>query len=764
MEQYLSGNHHISLKQIPSGLILRKAGSPSVGKNHPILLDAGFAIEEYTSDGKRNFYQQDDGGKVREIPAPYRPSSNLGMLLGLEDDSELESFKESIADSVISGSGTADGTYQVKSKITKRLVYGNFFKIIAGRFLTDIQGQEGPRVLVWAGDVQRLTDPLSPKLFDWKRFGLKQPKNKICFQDVKNIDVQMHFLYSHTHWGNKILQLCKEDEDLTTGWSTPHTMKKVLRAFLSGQPDPRWTTEFTAKIYKYPEKVRKRSSRAARLLEVLKTIDGVFAQRFCAFPHEDWDYEKYDIFVLKILWELISDEFLDGELTENGMNITTRYSELKAARGEFKHASARGNVGLINKTSLFNKTARWLRFLLPLYKEFDQEEDSMRKTFLHDVLSQTRGAGKPPPLCKLQAKIKFLHTVTIPDNVPSVNLKIIRQCVSEILHELPDHIFTGLATKSSINVNNNACFEYTKRDGATLLAIQDITKGYESGIPVEMIDLETGEPGEILYPRDSNPGTYIWWACLRQVLRMTPQERAEASLVVVDEPGKDRAITKARACVKIVLDWINKICSVPLERGFESSHGGMKLANHTWNLFKDSDTEALREVLFSVKSTKREAYNSHIRTTKVYDPVYAISMDYETATDFQSHQVGKIIGYSWMTKCGIPRVLRNLVCEIAYNPRTIYYHGNFGIGEEVDSTENLWKITTSRGVLMGDPLTKVILHFDNIIARRLSFRLLQEDFYEKAFGFSYKGKFQALKMMLVKHGINLDLLPKTNVL
>jgi hypothetical protein len=69
---------------------------------------------------------------------------------------------------------------------------------------------------------------------------------------------------------------------------------------------------------------------------------------------------------------------------------------------------------------------------------------------------------------------------------------------------------------------------------------------------------------------------------------MPPDKRKEAFLVIVDEPGKDRAITKAHACVKVVLDFVNKICAIPLERGFDSSHSGMRLANHAWNLFKDS--------------------------------------------------------------------------------------------------------------------------------------------------------------------------------
>jgi hypothetical protein len=758
MVKYTKGTHHISLKQVPSALILRKAGSQSIARNRNILLDAGFHIEEY-SQSSRRFLEKKEDGTVSEIPDPYRPASNFGFYLGLESESETETsyFPTELSQSC--EEIDIDGDYQPSKKISRRLVYSDFFRIVSGRFLKDLEGQEGPQVLIWSGDVKRITDEIDPNLFNWNKFGLKQPKNKIRFQDVKNIKVKMNFIKFHTHWGYKLLQMCKEEVSTQKGWKTPQTFFKVLEDFLEGKPDPRWTAEYTGNVYTDPNKIRSKTSRASRLMEVLKTVDGVFAQRFCAMPHEDWNYEKFDIFILKILWELISDEFLDGDLTKFGRSLDTRFSELKRARGEFKHAASRGQVASLHQTHLFDKQARWLRFMLPLYKGYNEEQDRVRKVYLHGVLSQTRGAGKPPPLCKLQAKEKFLLTTTIPDNIDSIRQKIVSVCMSEVINELPDHIFTGLSTKGGITVNTSACHEYTQDEGGTIKAIQDICQKRELGIQIETIDLETGEPGELV-GNEVSPGTYIFWACLREVLSMSPRKRSEVTLTVVDEPGKDRAITKAHACLKIILDWVNKICAIPLEKGFDSSHSGMKLANHSWNLFKDSETEPLRDILFSTKTTKKEKFNGHIRVTKEYDVVYAISTDYETATDFQSHKTGKIIGYQWMQKCGIPKVLRDLVCEVAYNPRDVFYYGNLGIGEEVNSEENLWKITTSRGVLMGDPLTKVVLHFNNIIARRLSYRLLQEDFYNKVLGIRMTNYFEQISQSLQLKGIDLRLLPK----
>jgi hypothetical protein len=551
--------------------------------------------------------------------------------------------------------------------------------------------------------------------------------------------------------------LCKEeqtDEESETSQkhSTARTLKKVIKHFLEGKPDPRWTNEFRQKVYSDKHNPE-RAQRARRFLEMLKTVDGVFSQRFLAFPHEQWTYEKYDVFVLKLIWELISDEFLDSEVSKYGRDLTTRFSELKKARKTFKFHAGRNTVCELANHELLNKKARWLRFFLPLWKEYEKETDVMRKTYLHGILSQTRGAGKPPPTVKLQAKEKFLLQSLVPDNTTSTELKLVATTMKELLDELPDHIFTGLRTKAGISVNSSACWEYNQAEHGTLRAIQDIVKGRSTGIKARKFDLETGEPDGFL-EETASAGSYIFWRCLEEVLLMTPKLRAQAQLVVVDEPGKCRAVTKARACLKVVMDLVNKVCSVPLERGFESSKSGMGKANHSWNLFKDFENSPHRDILFKTVKYEKERFNGADKVTVEYQRLYAVSTDYENATDNQSHKIAKVIGYMWMSKCGIPRVLKNLVCEIAYTSREIFYFGNFGIGDPVDLDKNLWKINTLRGVLMGDPLTKVVLHFDNIVARRLAVRIFEEDFHSKAFG-QNANSFESLCSALRANGIEI---------
>jgi hypothetical protein len=651
-------------------------------------------------------------------------------------------------------------------KVHSRIEYEDFFRIVSGRFLADYQRRDvTPRVIIWYGDVLRLQDPQDPKIFRWEKFGRTRPKNKIRFEDVKSWEIKLDFLWRHTHWGNALIQLCEEEKRVEAdpllipdgckkAPTTARTLKKVISSFFKGEPDPRWTKEFQERIYPKERKPSDRNVRSRRFLEMLKTVDGVFSQRFTSFPHEEWTYEKYDLFVLGLIWELISDEFLDGQLTGFAQAIDTRFAELKSARGEFKYHAGRDSMSDISNTALFSRRGRWLRSLfLPLYQRWERTTDEVQKVYLHGVLCQTRCAGKPPPLSKLQTKKKTLLVLTTPDDTNPVKVKIVGAIMEELIKELPDHAFTGLGTKAGISATSSACWEHTQREEGTLQALQDICNDRAHGVRAKTFDLNTGTPLGFLDDTESE-GTYIFWRCFEEVIHMPPEERKKASLVITDEPGKNRAVTKAVACVKVVFDFVNKICSVPLERGFDSSHSGMKKANHMWNFFKDFEQKPIRDILFSEKSRKVDEYNHSMRIEVEYEDVFGVSTDYETATDYISHLIGKVIAYPWMLKCGIPKVLRDLVCEIAFQSRPIYFSGDIGVGKYIGEENGIPKffIETTRGVLMGDPLTKVVLHFTNIVSRRLAWRIFQEDFLQGVFKTSQS--YENIKRFLANHKIN----------
>jgi hypothetical protein len=741
---YLEGDHHISLKQVPSVLTLKHAGSLSVEKQTAVLSEAGFAIEEFR------------GQESHVIPpSDEYPSAKYGeeySLTGhtLDVDASIATISVlTQEDEKLSGGFTKVKSSEKKKRggFHRRILYEDYFSVVAGRFLADINGfKNKPRVKVWHGDVKRLQDQISPSFFRWKEHGCTVPRNTVRFQDVSSVAVQMDFLRSHTHWGAKLTQMCKEESDyvkkpdtlpehLGKIPTTARTLWKVIADFLKGKPDPRWTTKVLDMIYENPKDLRKHETRSSRFMELLKTVDGITVQRMCCYPHEHWTYEKYDLMVLHLIWELISDEFVDGELKESSFKIRLRFSDLKKARKIIKMATLR-ECGDLSRHEHFAQNAPWTRFLLPLYKAAKEDDSRFRRLYVFGMLSQTRGVGKPPPLSFLQAKIKFLETCSIPDTITDTALHVIRVVMAEELRNLPDHIFSGLKTKASISVNSSSTWEKTQAEEGTLAAVQEFCSGRSIGEKAMIYDLDTGTALQHLED-DATAGEYIFWRALEELLWMTPENRRDAALVVVGEPGKCRAITKTRACVKIVLDLVNKICAVPLEKGFSSSRSGMRASNHAWNLFRSFEEEEFEEILFNKHETcLKGGYTDYDIVEVVYKHVFAVSTDYETATDFLSHKVAREIGLQWMHKCGIPKLLRDLVCEIAYGPRNIHFHLNMEIGEVIDPEKNLRKMKTCRGVLMGDPLTKIVLHFTNIVTRAFVTQLSKGSLLPQVFGFS----------------------------
>jgi hypothetical protein len=228
-------------------------------------------------------------------------------------------------------------------------------------------------------------------------------------------------------------------------------------------------------------------------------------------------------------------------------------------------------------------------------------------------------------------------------------------------------------------------------------------------------------------------GEVIFWLALDHVLRTPPDLLKQAFLTVVKEPGKARSVTKARACLKIVLDLVNKIVAKPLEKGIRSSASGMGKANHGWNLFCRMMSDDVREMVFNVESREENPYEGYVERTDTFTDLYVLSTDYQEATDQMRHTVARDLGQAWMIQCGIPRLLRAIVCKTCFEPRNVFFSATGllkHIGtERPDVGQNINSVLMVNGVLMGDPLTKVVLHLTNVIARRTGELLHDGEFY-----------------------------------
>jgi hypothetical protein len=615
-----------------------------------------------------------------------------------------------------------------------RMVYEDPFKVIAGRFLARDLGNKVPELLVWPGDgvsiIGEIPSFVLKKLKTWNG----PAKNSIRFASIKGPETKLELLMNHTHWGVRLMKLIndnkvpigdnkkKETERLSLlVWAK--TLYNRIKALLKGHPDPIW---YGRKIYSDETEIRSEKSRAVRFLECLKTADGIFLQSYIAVPEANWSWEKFDLTVLKNLSCLIGDEFFDGDIKEIYHDTTMRYTELKRSRKTFKMLSNLNKLeaALQDVSQRKSLVVPWLRFMLPIWDYTRGIKEPIHLAYVDGILNQSRGAGQPPDMIKMQSKRKFLKTVSQePPKMSDTSKKILEASISKLNDILPEEIFTGLDTKARISLNANACWEKTRADGGTVEAIAEIVTTGHVGEPAYVRDLFTGEVEGILTLNETNTGTYIFWRCLDTVLKSSPSNLRKAALVMISEPGKARTVTKASAPLKVVLDVINKICSYPLSK-IESSMSGMSKSSHAWNTFRKGWTPEGKDFVFAEEKVSTKARPDGSRTVeKTYRDLWLSSTDYSEATDKLRHEVAKPIADYWMSKCGIPPLLQMIVRGTCFVPREIVFeaHGSMSkCGEEWNDDspfENPRFVILRQGVLMGDPLTKVILHLVNILVR-----------------------------------------------
>jgi hypothetical protein len=441
------------------------------------------------------------------------------------------------------------------------------------------------------------------------------------------------------------------------------------------------------------------------------------------------------MFTLGLLSMLLPEEFHDGEVSARALNSTKlAYDSLKSARQAFKDFSNRQQFDDFLAQVRADADPLW-RIFLPSWSIYSGENDRFEELRMRGLLSQTRGAGTPPPLRLLRAKVKFLETVSQESTPLSGTQKaLIDLGLADVFAGIPDSALTGLATKAGVRVSSSATYERMRKEGGVSQSINDMVWEGTAGRACRIIDLQTGALIEEKLLQDCSAGEYIFFRALEEVLALPPEELSKVFMIVAREPGKARVATKLRIPLKIVLDVVNGICSWVLQKGVASSSSGMGKENHAWNFFKDMFCQ--EELLFKVRSTEKKRVGAAaLQERVVYQEVFASSTDYETATDFANHNVFGRVGGAMMRKCGIPALLRGIVEATCFRPRVVEFeaHGCLSsFGQEIPGTSQR-KILLRRGILMGDPLTKVILHLVNILVRVTATKVFTQT-PEMAFG------------------------------
>jgi hypothetical protein len=144
----------------------------------------------------------------------------------------------------------------------------------------------------------------------------------------------------------------------------------------------------------------------------------------------------------------------------------------------------------------------------------------------------------------------------------------------------------------------------------------------------------------------------------------------------------------------------------------------------------------------SIKRRKGALTEDLVEQIIEYKDLYVECTDYSEATDNLQHEIAKEIAIPWMRRCGIPTLLRQIVIRATLFPKTIEFTGTnilSSIGEAHPDKPDIRRVRLVRGVLMGDPLTKAILHLINIVARDFGRFCLDKKFWAGILPGSYVG-------------------------
>jgi hypothetical protein len=688
---------------------------------------------EVISETKEGIFTPWTSLEGQDLLEPDDSISQVNSTESTEDDVSVEHLSPADSEEIEEANNLLNFQNVKGCRNRYRITYTDPWKLFATMELCRRNGLPQPKVKVWGGDGYRIQDPLPVSLFGSRWSG---GKRKTRFAELKEHQIQMYVLLYKTHWGN-FLRVSSAEKSKCEHRLFCTRLRDKISAFLNGLPHPDWTPAHVEEIFGPGKYIpRKRKMRSNRLIETLKTADGIFLSRYLSTPNEMWTWEKFDMYTLWNIDHLLDGEFYDGKLSINPEQVTTSYDHLKQMRKRFKAEAHEGARNLKSKVSELNEhAAPWLRHFNPIWKECARYSEH-QYTLRVGLLCQTRGCGTPPPIVIIKSKLKFLLGCSEkPAPLSITQKKLIQLAVEDAISKLPAKSMTGLATKSRITVTSSACLEDTRKDGGTAEAIRELVATGTTGTPVEIRDLDTGKVTHRETLSNMTPGEYIFWKSLEYVIRLTDEERRTAFLTVVKEPGKARSVTKTRACVKVVLDLVSKLCAEPLQKGVESSTSGMSQANHGWNLFQSYMGSETGIGMFDVLTRETTRSVEGVGRTDVYRDVFVSSTDYGEATDHMHHEVARILGIQWMRACGIPVVLRKLVASICYNERKILFRADGylnKIGYETSDKE-VRCVTLRKGILMGDPLTKPVLHLINVCTRILGEKMFDINFLSKGF-------------------------------
>ena len=441
-----------------------------------------------------------------------------------------------------------------------------------------------------------------------------------------------------------------------------------------------------------------------RLRSLLATVDGLLMQVVLAFPGspEFQSWSRIDQIQRSLISQLLDDYFKDLE-----PNRVLTYEKVKRLRKEikmngFNPIKGMSDVRVPRELSAMRVALSLIRGETPL-------------TYLQVmILSQTRASGVPPRAVYDRTLEKTVSILKTPSSKELLNIvqgplaRSVDHLYSDLLtriggSENREKFFSEVVSTAKISLSDSGEFFTNTNDGGKLEASRRVLRANPE---IPEIDLHTGQPTGKILTKDSPIGERLFhWSCglFRDRSKVYQTNCMSCRISLVAELGKYRTITVSSLQHAVLLHPFSHMGLKILE-ALPSSESGIGAANHAWNFFKR---------LSHKNPSASFIFNKDIETS-------VMSTDWESATDYCDPYIAGAMINRFMHLLGVPKWYRETVHFALCAPRQVETLNREGC--PVD------KFYTSRGVLMGDPVTKVVLHLHHLVGRRIAGLLLQDVF------------------------------------
>jgi hypothetical protein len=510
-------------------------------------------------------------------------------------------------------------------------------------------------------------------------------ERRVTFVDLPSVYSAQIVLFRGTHWFRRLIAPDGKDSKIKHGVAGLAVLRML--AGLTGFSGK----ERIDQLVKMPIV----KGGVHKLRNLLATVDGMLMQLATCFPG-DKEIQSWT-FMDQVVHCLISGLLPDYLRVGQPKAGITTFEKVKNLRKEIKA------VG-------FNPIGEWssidvpqeLSFFRPILRRMTNRQSPWRG-FQTTALSQTRASGVPPRSVYLKTMDKLMALFKEPSSMDSWNSfgPFIRPALDEIHQEVIlrhdskerlEKFFSKCVNGAKVSLSDSGEFFTKEKDGGKLEAARKVLIGIDK---IEKINLVTGEfTGEFLTKGEDSAGEILFmWACHkfhnRKVVYDTNAMSVRISLVA--ELGKWRGITISHLAHAVLLHVLNHVLLAYIA-DIPSSRDGIGAANHGWKFFQRlSHKNPEAGFLFNK------------------EPNFLFSTDWTQSTDYCDHYIAAGLLNNLCDILGIPKWYRQTCVFALCGPRQI---------EFLDPEERtLEMFLSTRGVLMGDPVTKPVLHLYHIVVR-----------------------------------------------